>query len=140
MKVNKEILKELAEISPRMAEIENEVEFKIPEQYFENLSTLIMNKLDQKQIYLKHKRIIRWQVYSVAAVLAVIVSFSFWKYGFNNKNDLYKYLSSEDYILSNCSEAFLLEYMEENQLNMEDDKYSDIDIEQFDTDLLIEEL
>ncbi|MBQ3656952.1 MAG: hypothetical protein II956_08945 [Bacteroidales bacterium] len=104
------------------------VQFDIPDGYFENLSDRIMNRIDYEENKRKHKRnlIIRRLCFSAAAVLcAGIFCFSFFKTDFSDKNsekntDYYTQYASD--LLGNSADVTALYYTsgEDNSFLSED--------------------
>ncbi len=85
METGKDILKELKEQAPGLADISREVPYKVPEGYFDNLKIPIPGKQAIVKSISPMRKIFR---YAVAAVLAGLVALAAWYFiGDTNKGD-----------------------------------------------------
>lgn len=139
------IRKELDELAPKLSKIEKKDLFKVPENYFYDLSDKIQERvgLTKKntssifEILQSHF----WR-FAIATIVIVVVSVSIF-YFINRKQNITDYLTfTDDYILDEVDEELIIDYLVENNLISDNsyNVYEETVLDDFDENLIINEL
>jgi len=136
-----EILKELHEISPKLADIKKNEIFNVPENYFSDLKSNILRKIDNKR---KEKKFSFSGILVSPQILVavVIITFILFTIVTLNKHSSRENIS-EEYILTNFDTETIVSYIMNDPVSDRYDKNAIMDEilnENIDESLIIEEL
>lgn len=146
METGKDILKELKEQAPGLADISREVPYKVPEGYFDNLKIPIPGKQAAVKSISPVRKIFR---YAVAAVLVGLIALGTWYFiGDISKGDKQLLAQKDDSLqteiynhLHNINENEMEEYIEFDIAVLSDDtNISGVDMQDEDITLLFAEI
>ena len=142
--MNKELHKEIEEISPLLANIPKE-DIRVPEGYFDTFSSRMLDRVKEEDLNAPKSKVLsiyQYTKYLAAAVVLVFMGISIILFKINHQSNVNtsidQSVNTEDIYLSELDEASIIEYSSQS---IENNK-SNIDVYQdyIDEETLIEEI